>query len=115
MPITVDELTGAPPNGSPTQTESPPDTDSAPAQASIVEWVSEIPQRRRSTPFDAVIEEVRQANDPNKFAKIAYGDKTISANKVNQLRKKFPDCEFTQVTESGSKTTYVRVSPEKTE
>lgn len=104
MTITVDELSGT--NNSPevARAQPPADTDK---EVRIIEWVAEVPQHRRVSPFDTVIEEIRKLADPNRIAKIEWGEKPISPNKVNQLRKRYPDCEFKQITVPGGRETYV--------
>lgn len=104
MTITADELSGA--SGSPevAHPQSPPDSGNA---VRIIDWVSEVPQHRRVSPFDVVIEEIRKLADPKRIAKIEWGEKPISPNKVNQLRKRYPDCEFKQITVPGGRETYV--------
>lgn len=85
----------------------------------IIEWVEEVPQHRRVSPFDAVIDEVRRIADPNRIAKIEWEEKPISPNKVNQLRKRYPDCDFKQVTvpdgsAEGKRETYVSYKGDST-
>lgn len=111
MTITVDELTGT--SGSPQTAHSQPSAPSA-TDVRIIEWVSEVPQHRRVSPFDAVIEEVRKLADPERIAKIEWGEKPISPNKVNQLRKRYSDCEFKQITVPGGRETYVSYKGDNT-
>ena len=107
MPITVDELNATPPPDGDTSPSSEPDAPVPEPQ--IVGWVDEIPKNRRSNPFEKIVREVREFNDPTKIARVTWGDKVITPNKVNQLRKRFKDCEFTQATlPEGGKATYVR-------
>jgi hypothetical protein len=80
----------------------------------IVEWVAEVPQHRRVSPFDVVIAEIRKLADPNRIAKIEWEEKPISPNKVNQLRKRYPDCEFKQITVPGGRETYVSYKGDST-
>jgi hypothetical protein len=115
---TLDELIGTP-DASPTETtdappqpvaeQSPTDSDE---KVQIVEWVNEIPKPRRSSPFDPVIEAVRQQGDTERAALIDWPGKKITPNKVNFLRQRFPDCDFTQVTDGEDKKTYVRLRTE---
>lgn len=104
MTITVDELDGT--SSSPEVARAQPSA-SAGKDVHIVEWVAEVPQHRRVSPFDAVIEEIRKLADPKRIAKIEWDEKLISPNKVNQLRKRYPDCEFKQITVPGGRETYV--------
>lgn len=109
MPITVDDIAGPDSTDqAPTDPEAAKRTASEQQRAEIVEWVDEIPKHRRANPFDPVVEQVRAFGDPAKSAKVTWGDKTITPNKVNQLRTRYPDCEFTQVTGPEGKNTYVR-------
>jgi hypothetical protein len=96
MPITVDELT----------TETP--TDDAPASVRIIDWADELPRPMRTSPFDAIITELRGIGDTARFARLGWDGKAISPNRVNQLRKRYADFEFFQVTKSGEKQTWAR-------
>jgi hypothetical protein len=104
MTITVDELTGTSASPDAAQTQAPA---AGSKEVRIVEWVDEVPQHRRVSPFDSVIEEIRRIGDPNRIAKIEWEEKPISPNKVNQLRKRYGDCEFKQITVPGGRETYV--------
>lgn len=101
MPITVDELTGAP-------AEAPTETPALDSDVRIVGWVNEIPRLRRSSPFDTVVQELRAGANPERIAQLEWGNKEITANKVNQLRKRYTDIEFTQVTRDGARQTFAR-------
>lgn len=104
MTITTEELSGT--SFSPEVARPPSQT--AGKDVRIVEWVDEVPQHRRVSPFDAVIEEVRKTADPGRIAKIEWEEKPISPNKVNQLRKRYTDCEFKQISvPGGGRETYV--------
>jgi hypothetical protein len=111
MTITVDELTGT--NASPEVAQSQSSTSGG-KDVRIVEWVDEVPQHRRVSPFDPVIEEIRRMRDPKRIAKIEWEEKPISPNKVNQLRKRYPDCEFKQITVPGGRETYVSYKGDST-
>lgn len=104
MTITADALSD--PVASPAQSRPEP-ADTTAAKVRIVEWVDEVPQHRRVSPFDAVIEEIRRHADPTRIAKIQWDEKPISPNKVNQLRKRYPDCDFKQVSAGDGRDTYV--------
>jgi hypothetical protein len=104
MTVTIDELTGTHTSPEDSQPKTQPNTTKT---VRIVEWVDEVPQHRRVSPFDAVIEEIRRMRDPGKIAKIEWDEKPISPNKVNQLRKRYTDCEFKQITVPGGRETYV--------
>lgn len=106
MNITVDELTGT---NTETSMEAPTQRD-----VRIVGWLNEVPRLRRSSPFDAVIEQIRQTGDTTRVAQLQWDDKDITANKVNQLRKRYPDVEFTQVTQGEGRQTYARYRGEPT-
>jgi hypothetical protein len=97
MTITAQDLTN---------TSSPP-VETEPA-VRIVGWVDEVPRLRRSSPFDSVIAQLREMADTTRIAQLQWDDRQISANKVNQLRKRYPDVEFTQVTRGGQRETYAR-------
>lgn len=104
MTITVDELTGA----AASSEGSRPQPQAAPSkEVRIIEWVDEVPQHRRVSPFDVVIDEIRKLADPKRIAKIEWEEKPISPNKVNQLRKRYTDCEFKQVSTPYGRETYV--------
>ncbi len=103
MPISAEELTDTPSYDEP---EAEPEGNDLGVR--IVEWVEEIPRNRRTGPFDSIIDEVRRLADTARSAKIQWGRKAITPNKVNQLRKRFPDCEFTQVSTPEGRDTYVR-------
>jgi hypothetical protein len=109
MPITIDELTGTVSGTEPGQSSPPPQSQAGETDKGvrIVEWVDAIPQHRRISPFDSVVEEIRRLADPTRVAKIEWEEKPISPNKVNQLRKRYPDCEFKQVTVPDGRETYV--------
>lgn len=103
MTITADALSGS--TSSPSEpTPEPSDTS---GKVRIVDWVDEVPQHRRVSPFDAVIEEIRRQADPKRIAKIEWEEKPISPNKVNQLRKRYPDCDFKQISVGDGRETYV--------
>jgi hypothetical protein len=104
MTITVDELSGT--SASPDVARPQPQATGG-QEVRIVEWVDEVPQHRRVSPFDSVIEEIRRIADPSRIAKIEWQEKPISPNKVNQLRKRYTDCEFKQITVPGGRETYV--------
>jgi hypothetical protein len=104
MTITADELAGT---STSAEVDRPPSPTNTTSSVRIVEWVDEVPQHRRVSPFDGVIEELRRLGDSEKIAKIEWDEKPISANKVNQLRKRYPDCEFKQVSTSGGRETFV--------
>jgi hypothetical protein len=108
--ITVDEL-----NVSSANPEARPQAPTgANKEVRIVEWVEEVPQHRRVSPFDSVIEEIRRIGDPNRIAKIEWEEKPISPNKVNQLRKRYTDCEFKQISVPGGRETYVNYKGDST-
>jgi hypothetical protein len=75
----------------------------------IVGWVDEVPRRRRNSPFDALVAELVELGDTSRVAMIEWEGKEITSNKVNQLRKQHPNCEWTQVTEGDRHVTYVRL------
>lgn len=109
MPITAEELTGTPtdPNSHAATLTSVSNSGGDP-EVTIEEWVTEVPRHRRTSPFDKVIEQIRQTGDTQRSARISWGHKTISPNKVNQMRKRYPDCEFSQVSKPDGRETYVR-------
>jgi hypothetical protein len=111
MTITMDELSGTNPGP---ETAAPQPPASGDKTVRITEWVDEIPQHRRVSPFDAVVEEIRQQRDPSRAAKIEWGEKPISPNKVNQLRKRYTDLDFRQVTVPGGRETYVSYKGDST-
>lgn len=80
----------------PTDPDTSDTTDDTPvAEPRIVEWVAEVPRRRRATDFDGVIDEVRGAG-AGKWAIIAQGEKNLTANRVSSLKKRYSDISFTQ-------------------
>ena len=106
MPITTEDLTGpADTNTSDPDAESSEDTAST---VRIVEWVTEIPKHRRVSPFDKAVELLREKGDPAHYARLEWDEKPITPNKVNQLRGRFKDVEFTQVTTPNGRETYAR-------
>lgn len=112
MPITVDELTGTTTGAD----AGDPDTEAAEGTDStvrIVEWVTEIPKHRRVSPFDKVVEQLREKGDSAHYAKLEWDEKNITPNKVNQLRGRFKDVEFTQVTTPNGRETYARYKGEQ--
>lgn len=96
MTITVDELT----------TEAP--TGDTPAEVRILDWANELPRPQRVSPFDGIITELRNIGDTARFARLGWDGKVISPNRVNQLRKRYTDFEFCQITKSGEKQTWAR-------
>jgi hypothetical protein len=105
MTITTDQLTGVPA----TVEAVAPSTNHTEPEVTIVDWVTEVPKHRRTSPFDPLVDEIRRIGDTTRSAKVAWGDKPISPNKVNQLRKRYPDVEFSQVSVTGGgRDTYVR-------
>jgi hypothetical protein len=107
VPAVPEQPTNAPAQTPATEPEPDP-------QVRIVAWTTEVPRNRRASPFDPVIDEIRKIGDTDKVAQIDWGPKEITANKVNQLRKRYTDCEFTQVTDQGQRVTFVRLkAPEE--
>lgn len=108
MSITADELNAL--TSTPTQSAPAPESvqEPAPAPVRIAGWAEELPRPKRHSPFDTVIDELRRIGDTTRFARLEWEGKTISPNRVNQLRKRYPDCEFNQVTQAGEKQTWVR-------
>lgn len=78
----------------PELTDQPP-AGNATVEPRIVDWVDNVPRRRRATDFDGIISEIRAAG-PGRWAIIAQGDKNLTANRVSALKKRYDDITFTQ-------------------
>lgn len=68
------------------------------AKPRIAEWVTELPRPRRTTDFDAVIDQIRAEGQPDQWARLESGNgKAITPNKISSLKKRYTDIDFKQV------------------